>query len=152
VESQRKSTFEICKLTKSFVHDIEATDYPQKYPDTIQPNLVLRVGFSGKKSWTYDYKDSEGKRQTFTFANATKVAPGEARKRIRSLGEDTAGDKRTAKLEKINSARRTIRAYLEGDYWTNHLSRHKSGSGTKQRIVSIWRHFIDTDMSKAQGQ
>jgi integrase len=136
------------KLTKSFVDAIGATDTRQTIRDSECTGLILRVGTGGKKTWAYDYRDANGKRQTFTFGNAEKINPGDARKQIKTFSEDPAGDKRQAKREKKLSEQRTVRAYLTGDYWKHHLSRQKSGEATKKRILSEWSQFLDTDINQ----
>ena len=66
------------KLTKDFVAGVKPSGERQTFRDTECRGLILRVGASGSKSWAYDYRDAEGKRQTYTFADAERVDPGEA--------------------------------------------------------------------------
>lgn len=134
------------KLTKEFVAGLKATGKRQTYRDTDCKGLLLRVGATGKKSWAYDYYDPKGGRQTYTFADADKVDPGEARKRVKKFGEDPAGEKRQRKAAEQQAAARTLRTFLFGRYWTDDLAHAKSGKQTRRRIMSSWTPFLDCDM------
>jgi integrase len=135
------------KITKQFVDEIRADSSRRVFRDSECKGLQLRVSPAGRKVWAYDYRDPAGKRQTFTVGTADKVSPGDARKRVQRLGEDPAAKKRADKAEAAKASSRTLRAYLDGRYWDDHLKRARSGEATKKRIKAAWAPFLDTDMA-----
>ncbi|TXL63878.1 site-specific integrase [Zeimonas arvi] len=135
------------KITKQFIDEITANGERQVFRDSECKGLQLRVSPAGRKVWAYDYRDPAGKRQTFTVGDADRVSPGEARKKVRALGEDPAAEKRAEKVEAAKAGSRTLRAYLEGRYWDDHLKRARSGEATKKRILAAWAPLLDTDMA-----
>lgn len=137
----------VLKLTKEFVAKVQSTGAREVFRDTECRGLVLFVNANGSKSWYFDYRDPQGKRQSFKVADADRVDPGEARKRVAKLGDDPAGEKRAAKADAAKAESRTVRKFLEGRYWSDYLSSSKSGLATQKRILSAWSPFIDTDMA-----
>jgi integrase len=139
------------KITKEFAARITATGERQTYRDTECRGLLLRVGATGKKSWALDYRDPQGKRQTYTMGDADRIDPGEARKKAKALGEDPAGDKREKKLDAAKADSRTVRKFVEGRYFKDYLEREtKSGEVTKKRILSTWEPLLDKDMASLE--
>ncbi len=141
------------RLTKEFVEAIKATGERQTFRDTKSRGLILRVGAkagpdgSPKKTWAYDYRDPEGKRQTYKLGYAPNMTPGDAREALKKLGPDPAGDRRREREHKRRSASRTIKAFLEGAYQSEYLNHRKSGQATLKRIKSAWKPFLDDDMA-----
>lgn len=141
----------VLKLTKAVVSELLPNGRTrQVYRDTECRGLVLRVGRKRGKSWIYDYRDAEGKRQTYTFADAERVDPGEARKRVREFGTDPAGLKRETRHAVKAATDRTLEKFLEGDYWAHHLSHRKSGEATKARIRAVFGDFLETDIQNLE--
>lgn len=136
------------ELTKTYISNIPSTGERQTYRDAKCSGLILRVGVNGRKSWAYDYRDPEGKRQTYTIGTTAEFDPGAARLALEKVrGKDPAGQKREAKDESAKAESRTLRKFLEGRYWTDALSHAPSGKDTKKRILSVWAEFLDTDMA-----
>jgi integrase len=135
------------EITKEFLRAVAPSGGRQTFRDSKCRGLLLRVGASGRKTWAYDYRDRAGKRQTYTFADADKLDPGEARKRVKTFGEDPAGEKRQAKTDAMKAASRTVEAFLDGRYWADYLSTAKSGAATQARIRAAWASFLGVDMS-----
>lgn len=136
------------KITKEFAARLTATGERQTYRDAECRGLLLRVGATGKKSWALDYRDPQGKRQTYTIGDADRIDPGEARKKVKALGEDPAGEKREKKLDAAKADSRTVRKFVEGRYFKDYLEREtKSGEVTKKRILSTWTPLLDKDMA-----
>lgn len=139
------------KITKEFAARLTATGERQTYRDAECRGLLLRVGATGKKSWALDYRDPQGKRQTYTIGDADRIDPGEARKKVKALGEDPAGEKREKKLDAAKADSRTVRKFVEGRYFKDYLEREtKSGDVTKKRILSTWAPLLDKDMASLE--
>lgn len=136
------------KLTKNYIAEqIKVTGERQTFRDATCSGLILRVGASGRMSWAYDYRDPEGKRQTYTIGTTDSYDPGQARQIVEKVrGTDPAGGKRETKEEASKAESRTVRKFAEGRYWTDYLQHAKSGKDTKKRILAAWEPLLDTDM------
>jgi integrase len=124
--------------------------------------LCVRVGAGGAKQWFFEYRDPAGKRQCYKLGDATRLNPGDARKKIRGIGLDPAADKRAEKAKKVEEERkkaeakaaeeqrqgRTLSAFLEGDYWDLYLSHKRSGQATKQRIATDWADLLHVPLDE----
>ncbi|MDM7943390.1 MAG: site-specific integrase [Hydrogenophaga sp.] len=137
------------KLTKTYIAEhIKPTGERKTYRDAECRGLILRVGATGKMSWAYDYRDAAGKRQTWTIGTLEQFDPGRARLAVDKVrGKDPAGEKREVRVEDAKAESRTVRKFVEGRYWTDCLIRAKSGSDTKNRILSAWKPILDDDMA-----
>jgi integrase len=142
------------KLTKTYLAEqIKTTGERQTFRDATCQGLILRVGANGRMSWAYDYRDPAGKRQTYTIGTTDQYDPGQARLLVEKVrGTDPAGQKRETKVESVKAESRTLRKFLEGRYWTDHLVRAPSGKDTKKRILAAWADFLDTDMAAIDVQ
>ncbi len=123
--------------------------------DAKQPGLCVRVQPSGSRTWFYEYRPPGGTKQSVKVGDADRMSPADARRAARAFGIDPAADKRLEKqereaerAEKAAAALRTIRAYLDEDYYPNHLSTARSGNITKSRILNAWAELLDKDMSE----
>ena len=136
-------------ITKEFVTNCKATGKRQVYRDNKATGLLLRVNADGSKAWYFDYRDAAGKRQSFKIGDADRIDPGEARKKLKSLDDDPAAERRERKAEVVRveaesekAAARTLRKFLEGRYWDDHLKRARSGLATQKRILSDRRAHV----------
>lgn len=140
------------KITKAFVEHIVPTGKRQVWRDTECKGLILRVNANGSKSWYFDYRDPQGKRNSYKVGDANRVDPGTARKKIKDLGEDPAAARRAAKVERKKAESRTLRKFLEGRYAKDCLAHARSGDATKKRIMSAWADLLDQDMAALDPQ
>lgn len=142
------------KLTKTYIAEqIKTTGERQTFRDATCQGLILRVGANGRMSWAYDYRDPLGKRQTYTIGTTDEFDPGQARLTVEKVrGTDPAGQKRETKVESAKAESRTLRKFLEGRYWTDHLMHAKSGLDTKKRILAAWNPLLDNDMASLDVQ
>lgn len=136
------------KLTKTYISEqIKTTGERQTYRDATCQGLILRIGATGRMSWCYDYRDPEGKSQTYTIGTIDTHDPGQARLAVDKIrGTDPAAEKRQSKVEAAQTENRTVRAFLSGRYWSDYLVHAKSGLDTKKRILSAWKPYLETDM------
>lgn len=136
------------KLTVKFIEGIEPTGESMLYRDSECAGLILRVGGAGRKAWAYDYRDPNGKRQTFTFGTTDQFTPGEAREYLNKIrGTDPAARRKEAKAEAKEAEGRTLRTFIDGKYWDEHLSSARSGSTTQKRLRYVWADLLDKDMA-----
>jgi len=147
------------KITLAFIATLTTTGQRQVYRDTEAKGLLLRVNGDGSKAWYYDYRDPAGGRQSFKVGDVDRLDPGEARKRLKTFGEDPAADLRAKKAEDAQAAveaekaeSRTLRNFVEGRYWTDHLKHARSGLATQKRILSAWAPLMFTDMAALDVQ
>lgn len=142
------------KLTKTFIAErIKPTGERQTFRDAECRGLILRVGATGKMSWAYDYRNAAGKRQTYTIGTVEQFDPGRARLVVEKVrGTDPAGQKREVRIEDAKAESRTVRKFVEGRYWTDHLISRKSGRDTQKRILSAWEPIADEDMATLDVQ
>ncbi len=149
-------------ITKEFIAKVARTGERQVYRDDKASGLLLRVNADGSKAWYFDYRSPTLGRTTYKIGDAERIDPGEARKRLKALGDDPASDRRAqraeverAQVEAEKAAARTIRAFLDettGAYWAKHLKTARSGLATKKRILSAWAPLVDTDMAALDVQ
>lgn len=112
---------------------------------------AYKVGAGGAKVYWLECRALDGSRQSYKLGAAERlINPGDARKLAKKAGVDPAADRRAEKATKLAAELkrgRTVRAYVEGDYYTHVLTRRKSGEATKARILAAWAPFLDTDMA-----
>lgn len=156
--AMRNSTGSV-KLTQRFLSTLKPTGKREKYRDETVPGLLLRVGPDGNsKVWYFDYRNRGGQRKMFRIGALAQFSIASAKAEARKLagivadGGDPATDKTQGRLDQVTAQKRTIRAYLFGDYWTRHLQQKRSGKATQQRIASAWQSLIDTDMASLTPQ
>lgn len=136
------------KLTIKYIETIVPSGETTIYRDSDCVGLILRVGASGRKAWAYDYRDPNGKRQTFTFGTTDQFTPGEAREQMNKLrGTDPAARRKEAKADAEAAKGRTLRTFIDGKYWDEHLAQARSGSVTKKRLQYVWADLLDKDMA-----
>lgn len=142
------------KLTKTYlVERIKPTGERQTFRDSECRGLILRVGATGKMAWAYDYRNTHGKRQTWTIGSTEQLDPGRARLMVEKVrGTDPAGQKREVRVEEAKAESRTVRKFVEGRYWTDYLIHAKSGTDTKKRVLSAWASILDDDMATLDVQ
>ncbi len=140
-------------ITKEFLASVKPTGERQVFRDDKARGLLLRVNGDGSKAWYLDYRDPVGKRQSFKIGDADRIDPGMARKKLKDLGDDPAAERREqkaeaerAEVEVEKAAARTLRKFLEGRYWDDHLKRAASGLATQKRILAAWKPLLDVDM------
>ncbi|MET0087966.1 MAG: site-specific integrase [Sedimenticola sp.] len=127
--------------------------------DEITRGLCIKVMPSGSKVWWFEYRNAEGKRQSVKLGpageNPGELKPGDARKKVKTLGADPAADKRLEK-QKTQAVKehhrkrhsRTLRTYIEGPYWKDHLKQKRSGEATKARLLKDWEDLLDSPMDE----
>ncbi len=145
-----------CKgsITQTVIQRIEATGKRFTVRDIGQPGLILRVGASGSLTWALDYKDREGKRQTYRIGTPKNYSVKDARDEAQKLvGSDPAAEKRCKKLaetmakqEKKFAKSRTLRAYLDGKYRRRILDHRCTGENTRNLILFSFEKILDQDM------
>lgn len=149
------------KLTQSYIAEkIKANGERQTFRDATCQGLILRVGAKGRMTWAYDYRNPDGKRQTYTIGTTDTCDPGKARLMVeKKRGTDPAGQKREVKVEANKAESRTLHKFLEGRYWTDHLQHAKGGGkDTKKRILAAWSGddaddcLLDQDMENLNVQ
>jgi integrase len=119
--------------------------------------LCVRVSPKGKKTWSFSYRNRDGNKQTVRIGLAEgrgSLTPGEARKALRSLGDDPAASRRAERAKQQaeqrkqrQAAQRTLHAFLEGDYWQYHLSNNPTGDEAVKRIKAVWGDLLDKDIA-----
>lgn len=121
--------------------------------DETVTGLYLYVGQSGSKSWYLLYTDRNNKRQSYRFGSFKQYSVTEARVEARKLlgqianGKDPAATKRKKKRDKAKARARTLKKYLEGDYWEHYLSKRKDGKADQYRIKHVYTDFLERDMA-----
>lgn len=149
----KRTRAEPVKFSQAMVNAYPAKTKPYKLFDKTVTGLRLYVGVSGTKSWSLIYSDRSNKRQTYRIGSTAQFNVMEARTEARKLfnqiaaGKDPAAKKRQQREFEKESKSRTLEKYLEGHYWDERLSKRKSGEATKQRILSTYKQFLDTDMA-----
>ena len=141
------------KLTQKGVEAYKPEEEGYRKFDETVTGLCLYVGKSGSKSWYLYYTDRRNKRQSYRFGSLKQYnvvdARVEARKQLGKIAgnEDPAEKKRKKKRDKAAAHARTLKKYLEGDYWSHYLSKRKDGFADKRRIKGIFKEFLDRDMA-----
>jgi len=152
--SKTRNKIQPTKFTQKGVEKLRGEATGRRIADATVTGLSLYVGTSGHKSWYIIYRDRGNKRQSYRFGSLKQYNVIEARAEARILlgkiagGENIAVERREKKQRKAVSKARTLRKYLEGDYWRKHLKRQKSGKATKKRIESAFKRFLDLDMAE----
>jgi integrase len=124
--------------------------------DATVKGLCIRVGASGGKSWWFEYRDLNGKRQCVKLGPVDRVKPGDARKLVKALGVDPAGDRRArkaaeaaAKRDALERSTRTLRALLGPDSaYRAELDSKRSGTGTRKRIEVEFAELLDRQLDE----
>lgn len=146
------------KLTTALVNGYKPKDKGYRVFDSTVTGLALYVGTSGAKSWSLNYTDRHGKRQSYRIGTTKSYSVVEARTAARKLlndiatGHDPAAEKREAIAFNKGASARALGTYLEGDYWDHYLSKQKSGDFTIRRIRSSFKPFLGKDMAKITSQ
>ncbi len=141
------------QITQGVINSIQAVGKRYKVRDTTIPGLLLRVGTTGKMVWYLDYRSRNGSRRTHKIGSLdhykATAAKAEARILLGKLadGEDPAEKRAAEKAERKHAVSRTLRRYLEGEYWDKTLRYRKSGLATKKRILSVYEQILDEDMA-----
>ncbi|WP_040886504.1 integrase family protein [Marinobacter santoriniensis] len=99
------------KLTEKLVKDLAATGKRYEVRDSVMPGLMVRVAVSGSKSYYFDYRSQDGKRNKYRIGSTDAVALSDAREVARKKGGEVAHGKnlnaekkekkRKAEVEKI---------------------------------------------------
>ena len=141
------------KITQAKAEQSKPKDKAYKMYDQTVTGLYLNVGRSGTKTWYINYTNRDNKRQSFRLGSLAQYNVVEIRVKARKVqgdiasGKDPALAKRKKKQAKITSQARTLKKYIEGDYWTRYLAHQKSGKATQKRIQSAYESFLDKDMA-----
>lgn len=141
------------KITQKGADGYQSKRKGYRVYDATVTGLFLNIGASGTKSWSLLYTSREGKRQVYRFGSLAQYdvvsARAEARKLLGQIarGDDPVLLKRKKKHDAELAKSRTLRMFLEGDYWDEHLSKRKSGQATLNRIKQTYSKFLDMDMT-----
>ncbi len=142
------------KITKSFLDRLEATGKRVEYHDSIVVGLLLRVSPDAtNRVWYLIYKNQEGTRKRFRIGTTLEFDPESAKKKARTLqvkvaaGEDLASIKREKQQATVLAQSRTLRGFVEGDYWKKHLKGLKSGEDGKRLLLAQYPDINDKDMA-----
>jgi len=154
--NDQSSAYPPTKLTEAFIQSIGAPGRRLKVRDTTVPGLVLRVSADGKSKVFYvDYRThGSRKRRLFKIGASGSLtltaAKAEARKILGEVADrrDPAKERAEERAEAAKAEARTLQAYLDGDYWTRHLSHQRTGKATQKRIRAAWKPFLGLDMEK----
>jgi integrase len=150
------SAYPPTKLTEVFIQSIGAPGKRIKVRDTTVPGLFLRVSANGKSKVFYvDYRTHGSRKRRFYKIGAAgsialSAAKAEARKILGEVADrrDPAKERAEERAEAAKAEVRTLQAYLDGEYWTRHLSHQRTGKATQKRIRAAWRPFLGLDMEK----
>lgn len=142
------------KITQAFADQAKPKDdKAHRVFDETVTGLCLYVGKSGSKSWYVYYTNRANKRQSYRFGSLAQYNVIEARTEARKLlgkvasGNDPAQQKRGKKQAAKAAHARTLKSYLEGDYWKHYLSKRKDGKADQSRVNGIYKEFLDRDMA-----
>lgn len=114
LDPQWTPKLEICmkeKLTEKLVKDLEATGKRYEVRDSVMPGLMVRVAVSGSKSYYFDYRSADGRRNKYRIGATDAVSLADAREVARKKGGEVAhgkdlngekrAKKRKAEIEKV---------------------------------------------------
>ena len=139
------------KITQRFLRELKPTEKRTEYHDETVTGLILRVSPDLRsKVWYLSYYNHEGARRRFRIGTVESFELDTVKKKARNLladisrGADPAAEKKAEKIEKEIAKNRTLRNYVEGDYWNNHLKKLRSWKDIKRRIFLF---YPDEDMA-----
>ncbi len=144
------------KITQTFLRDhltrlIQDSGGRIELYDTTVPGLILRAG-QRSQAWYLMYTNRQGKRSRYKMGTIKQFNATQAKEEARRLqtqiadGSDPSGEKAQQKVDARLAASRTLKAFLEGEYWDKKLCHAPSGAATKGRLLAAWKPILDTDM------
>jgi hypothetical protein len=141
------------KLNSRTVTALESTERPYDVRDVSLSGFLLRVQPSGRKSWFYQYRTTDGRQTRLKLGDFPALSADGARsialERAADVvkGVDLVGRKRAAREEGARARQRTLRAFLDGRYEPWAKAHLKSADFQLARLRSDFAEWLDRPMS-----
>jgi integrase len=141
------------KLTKRTVEALEPREKMYAVRDAELAGFMLRIAPSGKRTWFFDYRNTEGRRLTYKIGNFPGLQPEGARR----LAEEAAGkvasrvdvqaQKKAAKAEAARAKVSTLSSFIEHRYGPWALSHLCRGDVAVARLKADFKKWLDEPLS-----
>ena len=137
------------KLTNRTITALNSRKNTYDVRDTDIKGFLIRVRPSGANTYLLQYRNKEGKQQSYKIGLAGNVTPAQARDiaekeaaRVAS-GIDIQAERKQYKVEAENRKFQTLRGFIEHKYEPWVLEHRKSGKETVKRIERNFGNFYD---------
>lgn len=134
------------KLTTTTLNRLKPAEKPFEVVDTEIKGYLLRVQPSGRMTYYYSYRNSEGKKVRIKLGVVGSISVKQAREQAVSVagkasdGIDVQKEKKTKRNEAKDSLKTTLGYFITTDYGPWALANRKSGQAT---LDTLKRHFSD---------
>jgi len=137
------------KLTNRTITSLNSRKNTYDVRDTDIKGFLIRVRPSGANTYLLQYRNKEGKQQSYKIGLAGNVTPAQARDiaekeaaRVAS-GIDIQAERKQYKVEAENRKFQTLRGFIEHKYEPWVLEHRKSGKETVKRIERNFGNLYD---------
>lgn len=138
------------KLTSALVEKLPATGVRYEVLDTEITGFHVRVSQNGVKTYSFRYRNRQGKRCRFKIGNHPGKTADDARKRALSCSGQVA-DGKDPQAEKAAQRRQgkahTLRQFIEGDYQRWATANRRTGQGTVNRLLASFPDLLDKPLT-----